>query len=126
MNKLEFGEVVFGGNLAKNLKIEANMNKKIEKERIKEKTQASYRFINSLIHPSSITMKTSPTATLTSKKDPPQYLKKHNTKKMTAPLNNVFTKIPSLVDNKDLDQLAFSTFNNTENNDVIMAAIMEQ
>ena len=40
MNKLEFGEVIFGGNLKKNLKIEANMNNTIIKEKFKQ-TQAS-------------------------------------------------------------------------------------
>ena len=40
MNKLEFGEVIFGGNLKKNLKIEANMNSTIIKEKFKQ-TQAS-------------------------------------------------------------------------------------
>ena len=121
MNKLEFGEVVVGGNLENNLKIEANMNKKIEKAKNKERTQASYRFINSLIDPSSTSI-TSPSATM--KKEPTQYLKKHNTKKMSQPLNNVFTKIPSIIAEEDTEHLAFSTFNNTENHDIMMAAIM--
>ena len=122
MNKLEFGEVVVGGNLENNLKIEANMNKKIEKAKNKERTQASYRFINSLIDPSSTSI-TSPSATM--KKESPQYLKKHNTKKMSQPLNNVFTKIPSIIAEEDnMEHLAFSTFNNTENNGIMMAAIM--
>ena len=33
MNRLDFGEIVFGGNLKKNLKIEANMNKTVTMEK---------------------------------------------------------------------------------------------
>ena len=39
MNRLDFGEVVFGGNLSKNLKIEATMNKTVSQE--KRKTQVA-------------------------------------------------------------------------------------
>ena len=35
MNKLEFGEVIFGGNLKANLKVEANMNRTIIREKYK-------------------------------------------------------------------------------------------
>ena len=33
MNRLEFGEIVFGGDLKKNLMLEVNMNKKIDKKK---------------------------------------------------------------------------------------------
>ena len=33
MNRLDFGEIVFGGSLKKNLKIEANMNKTVTMEK---------------------------------------------------------------------------------------------
>ena len=33
MNKMEFGETIFGGNLKKNLKIEANLNRTVVREK---------------------------------------------------------------------------------------------
>ena len=46
MNRLEFGEVVFGGNLESNLKIESNMNKTITLEKAKNKKKAKKNLAN--------------------------------------------------------------------------------
>ena len=85
MNKLEFGEIVFGGNLKKNLRIEANMNNTIIRERFKQ-TQASGllgRPIESLSPQDDIA---------------PVPLKKV-LKQPTQPLHTVFTKVPPVQSN---------------------------
>lgn len=46
MNRLEFGEVVFGGNLESNLQIESNMNKTITLEKAKNKKKAKKNLAN--------------------------------------------------------------------------------
>lgn len=39
MNRMDFGEVVFGGNPKKNLKNEANMNRTVSLEKEKRKSR---------------------------------------------------------------------------------------
>ena len=80
MNKLGFGEVVFGGNLKKNLEIEANMNNTIIRERFKQ-TQASG-------------LLGLPIEQLSPKEDITPVPLKKVLKKPTLPLHTVFTKVP--------------------------------
>ena len=85
MNKLEFGEVVFGGNLKKNLKIEANMNSTIIRERFKH-TQASG-------------LLGMPIEQLSPQEDIAPLPLKKMLKKPTMPLHTVFTKVPPMQSN---------------------------
>lgn len=79
MNKLDFNEVVFGGNIKRNLKLEANMNSTVVREKLKQT-------ISGLATKKSTVLK---------EVEAPIMLHKHQPKKPPQqPLHTVFTKIP--------------------------------
>ena len=82
MNKLEFGEVIFGGNLKANLKVEANMNRTIIREKYK-RSKAQSGMLSMQLEQRDLEQDVGP-----------QPLRKHVPKKPKQPLNTVFTKVP--------------------------------
>jgi len=52
MNKLDFGEIVFGGNMKMNLKTEANISVNVNKEKRKQDSKAATSRFFGLSRPS--------------------------------------------------------------------------
>ena len=86
MNRLDFGELIFGGNVKKNLKIESRLNKSVNRAKSKTMRNSPKDTVTAL--------RTEATSKMTFENKHARPLKKHEVKPQAdTQLTSVFTKI---------------------------------